>query len=315
MPDRDFYEVLGLSKGCSEADVKRAYRRLAKKYHPDQNPGDAQAETRFKELQHAYAVLSDKEKRARYDQFGHAGVDPRYQPGGGVHWTTADGSTIDFESIADIFDFGGLGGGAFERFFNRGTGSRATASESHAPPADIDYPINLTFDQAIRGATLEIQWHADDGRKPETISVRIPAGVHQGQRIRIRGKGKPGGRRRPPGDLYVVCSIQPHPYFERIGDDIFIQLPITLTEAALGVKVDLPTLDGIRTVTVPVGTPSGAKLRLAGLGVANPKTAQRGDLYAVVKIIPPKQPTDRQRRLLEELASTITEHPRENLWP
>lgn len=317
MEKRDFYDVLGIARGADEAEIKRAYRRLAKKYHPDTNKGKKDAETKFKEVQEAYDVLSDKDKRQRYDQFGHAGVDPRFQGGGPQAWSSADGVPIDFENLGDIFDFAFTRGGqrqgsgsVFERFF-RGHGGPEGFHTTAAPPAqDIEHPVTLTFDQAIRGTTLEL--HLTAGRGQETISVKIPAGVHEGQRIRIKGKGE--GGKRGAGDLYVVCTIQPHAYFRRVGDDIYLEAPLSITEATLGAKIDLPSLDGVRTVTIPPGTASGSRLRLSGLGVTSPKTGRRGDQYVVIKIVPPSKPTPEQERLLKELAATNARSPREGLW-
>ena len=317
MDKRDFYEVLGVPRGAGEADIKRAYRRLAKQHHPDHNKGNKDAESKFKEIQEAYDVLSDKDKRQRYDQFGHAGVDPRFQSGGGPQaWSSADGVPIDFENLGDIFDFaftrggGGQGSGSvFDRFFhNRGGGE--THRTAGAPAQDIEHAVTLTFDQAIRGTTLELRLNG--GRGQETISVKIPPGVREGQRIRIKGKGE--GGRRGSGDLYVVCTIQAHAYFRRVDDDIYLEAPLTITEAALGAKIDLPTLDGVRTVTIPPGTASGSRLRLLGLGVTNPKSGQRGNQYVVIKIVPQAKPTTEQERLLKELAATNASSPREGLW-
>jgi len=328
MDKRDYYEVLGLSKGAGDAEIKRAYRRLAKQYHPDHNKGRKDAEARFKEIQEAYDVLSDQEKRGRYDQFGHAGLDPRYAagPGGGVRWTVSEDEPVDLSDFADVFGFhsGSEGprdvGSIFEQFFGGRPGSRIHASGT-APARDVEHHVTLSFEEAIRGATLDIEVSDGTARSEraasraerQRISVRIPPGVHDGQRIRVRGKGQPGSGRRPAGDLLVVCSVRPHPYFRRDGDDIYLDVPISIAEAALGAKVDIPTLDGIRTVTIPPGTSSGAKLRLAGLGAASPKTGQRGDQYAVVKIVAPTI-SELQRRLLEELARSGLGCPRQGLW-
>ena len=177
---------------------------------------------------------------------------------------------------------------------------------------DVEYPVTLTFEQAINGATLDLEVGTDRGR--QRISVHIPPGVRGGQKVRVRGKGGRARGRKLPGDLYVVCNIQPHAYFMRDGDDIYLSLPITLAEAALGAKVDLPTIDGIRTVTIPPGTPSGTKLRLAGLGTRNPKGRGRGDQYAVIKIVPPKNMSSEQRDLLREFSAGETTNPRDGLW-
>lgn len=331
MANRDYYEVLGVPKGSSEADIKKAYRRLAKQFHPDHNKGDQQSEARFKEVQEAYAVLSDKEKRARYDQFGHAGVDPRFQPGGATHWSTRDGEVFDFDSIADMFDFSGgrRGGGVssvLEEFLRKAGGrdgvhvdmaghdggrSGFTAEAPHSS-RDLEHPVTLSFEQALHGTTLNLQ--LQQGRSSETIAVRIPPGVRNGQRIRVRGKGQPGGGRKPAGDLYVVCHVQPHRYWERCDDHLYLMAPVTIAEAALGARIDVPTPDGVRTVTLPPGTASGAKLRLAGLGMPNPRGSGRGDFFVVIKIVPPNTLTDEQRRLLEQLARTQIGSPRDGLW-
>ncbi len=172
--------------------------------------------------------------------------------------------------------------------------------------------MTLTFEQAVSGVTLDLALARGNSQK-QRIAVTIPPGVRHGQKIRVRGKGLPGRGGRPDGDLYVICNVRLHAYFERQGDDIHVTLPITITEAALGAKVDVPTLEGTRTVTIPPGTPSGAKLRLAGLGVANPKGAERGDQFATIKIIPPKSLDPRHREIIEELAANEPD-PRDGLW-
>lgn len=317
MDKRDYYEVLGVSRGAGEADIKRAYRRLAKEFHPDHNKGNKQAEERFKEVQEAYDVLSDKDKRGRYDQFGHAGIDPRFAAAPeGVQWHVREGEGVDLSDFADVFNLGGgaggHGGSIFEQFFSGG-GSRVHATGT-APARDIETQVALSFDQALRGTTLELEHSNGPGSASQTISVRIPPGVQDGQRIRVKGKGQPGKGRRPPGDLHVICRVQPHPYFRRVEDDICIEAPITIAEAALGAKIDIPTIDGERTVSVPPGTSSGAKLRLAGLGVPNPRTGERGHQFVVIKIVAPANLTSSQRDLLEELNRTGLGSPRAGLW-
>lgn len=320
MAKRDYYEVLGVSRDANASEIKRAYRRLAKQFHPDQNEGDESASAKFKEVHEAYTALLDKDSRARYDRFGHAGVDGRSAGGTGA-WTGSGQVPIDLGDLGDLFDFGdftGPGGGAggssaFEEFF-RGAGARhGTGAAAAAARRDVEHQISLTFDQAVRGTTLEVPVELGRSRR-QRISVTIPPGVREGQRIRVRGKGRPGTARHPAGDLYVTCSIQPHPYFERRGDDVYLDVPITIVEATLGAKVDMPTLDGARTVTIPPGTPSGAKLRLAGLGVPSPRGGDRGDHYAVIKIVPPAKLTAEQRSALERLVETGLEAPRDGLW-
>jgi len=324
MATRDLYEVLGVSRTASADEIKRAYRKLAKQHHPDRNKGDKAAEQKFKEVQQAYAVLSDDEKRRRYDQIGSA--DFHEGPGGpgqAWNWSSGDGTTVNAEDLADLFDFGFLRGeraqrgqhaSLFEELFRgkRGRG-RTTVAEPPAAGGDVEHHLELTFEQALRGASLELQLDTG-GKTRQTLTVRIPPGVRDGQRIRLRGKGQPGRRGRPPGDLFLVCSVAPHKYFNRDGDDIYLTAPITLTEAALGAKIDLPTLDGTRTVTIPPGTASGTKLRLAGLGLPRAGTTDRGDQYVVIKIVPPARLTDNQRRLLKELADATPDNPRKDLW-
>jgi len=319
MAKRDYYDILGVSRNASDADIKQAYRRLAKKLHPDQNKGDKASEARFKEAHEAYQVLSDKEKRTRYDQFGHAGVAPGFDPNRGAGAPFGHGGVpVDFGDFADLFDFSfqdqGPRGGRFS-FFDSFAGGDPSSQTTTSPAStqDIEYVATLSFEQAIRGTTLDLELSAPSAGT-QRLSVHIPAGVRNGQKIRVRGKGKPGRGRRPAGDLFVVCSVQQHPYFLRQGDDIYLTVPVTITEATLGAKVDLPTLDGVRTVTIPPGTPSGTKLRLAGMGVANTREKSRGDHYAVIRIVPPTSLSAEQRDLLKAFAATANTSPRDDLW-
>jgi curved DNA-binding protein len=335
MPERDYYEVLGVPRNAAPDQIKQAYRKLAKKHHPDRNPTDkANAERMFKEVQSAYDVLGDAEKRRVYDQFGHAGVGagggPQQQQGwrsgpGGQRvytWKSGGGPDIPLEGWEDLFSsFGGGGGGGaaqqegpgsvFEQFFSRGGGRHRGRGHQPSPAAgqDIEHAITLGFDQAIHGTTLELSFSDGNGK----IEVKIPPGVADGQRIRVRGKGQPGMNGAPPGDLYIICHVQPHAYFRRVDNDIYLDLPVTISEAALGAKIEIPTLDGRTVLSVPAGTPSGAKLRLKGKGVKPAGSKPPGDQYAVVRIIPPKSPNDRQRKLLEQLQEISTDNPRAGL--
>ncbi len=327
MSTRDPYDVLGVPRTASEADIKRAYRRLAKQYHPDRNKDNPEAVARFKEIQEAYDVLSDPEARARYDRFGAAGYDPRRGAAGGPAsgWrrvrTSGGGRAVEFGDLEDLFDFTASGpvngdfGAVFEQFF-RGAGGVGGGGVGAGEPArgpDLEHRVSLSFEEAVRGTTLELRIEAAPGRW-ETVRVRVPPGVADGQRIRLRGQGRPASGRRPAGDRYVLCEVRPHPYFRRLGHDIYLDVPVTIVEAALGAKVDLPTLDGVRTVTIPPGTPSGTRLRLAGLGVPHARGGGRGDHYAVIKIVPPPRLTDEQRELLQQLGRTLGPSPRDGLW-
>jgi len=324
MPPKDLYVILGLSRGATADEIKRAYRRLAKQHHPDRNKGSADSEARFKEVQQAYAILSDPQRRKQYDATGHAGPLPEggawaERPGGArvYRWSGGGGQPVEFDlgDLADLFDFGGDEQGRspiFEQFFSRRGGSSGARVEPQAPPppADVEQAVDLSFEQAIHGATLELRIQ---GVRDETIQVKIPAGVRDGQRVRVRGKGGTGsGGRR--GDIYILCRVGPHAYFRREEDDIYLDLPVTLAEAALGAKIEVPTLDGLTRVTVPPGTASGKKLRLAGCGVRNSQSEQRGDQYCVIRIVPPATLTDAQRKLLEELNESGLDNPRKELW-
>ncbi len=330
MSPRDYYEILGVSRNASAEEIKRAYRKLAKQYHPDRNPNDKSAEARFKEVQSAYETLGDPEKRRVYDRFGHAGP-----AGGGAGtwrsgpagqhvytWQTGGGPDIPVDNLEDLFEvfarsgagsFNRQGNSAFDDFFvgsrprGRRRQPRSARPEPGGPPPP-EYPVTLTFDQALRGTTLELRIGREDSPGGEPVLVRVPAGVADGQRIRIRPKGTQRAG-SVAGEVYIRCNVQPHRYFRRQGNDIYIELPLSLSEAALGTKVEIPTLDGRTVLTVPAGTPSGAKLRLKGKGVKPPGNKPQGDQYAVIRIVPPKNLTTRQRQLLEELRAT-DESPR-----
>lgn len=338
MPERDYYEVLGVPRTASADEIKKAYRKLAKQYHPDRNPGDKTAETRFREVQAAYDVLGEAEKRKRYDQWGHAGVGAgagEGGPGAGgwragpsgdrvYTWRSGGGPDIPIEDLDDLFSAfsgagrggGGAGAGSiFEELFGgrRGRGQRrGPQPPPQEPPGsrDIEHTIELTFDQAIHGTSLDLRLSPATGGAAENISVKIPPGVADGQRIRVRGKGQHGGPGAPPGDLYIICRVAPHPYFRRLGNDIYLDLPVSITEAALGAKVQIPTLEGHTVLTIPPGTPGGAKLRLKGQGVKPAGGKPPGDQYAVIRVVPPKTLTPRQRELLEQLREANDDNPR-----
>ena len=323
MAGKDFYQLLGVSPSADQAEIKRAYRRLAKKYHPDRNPNDPAAEARFKEVQEAYDVLSDKSKRAAYDRFGQVGAGP-YGPGAadfaGAGWPGAEAAQgfsgrINIDDLHDLFE--SFGGGPVGDFFDRFSGRPRPARRKARRPSptrgqDIEHSINMSFEQAVRGATFEIDLRLPSGAgtTTQTLSVKIPPGVRHGQRIRLRGKGQPGLNGGPPGDLYVVCQARPHRYFKRENDDIYVEVPVSIAEATLGAKIDVPSLEGRTTVTIPPGTASGTKLRLKNRGVHNTAKKTRGHQYIIIKIVPPAEIAPHQEQALREM---LADNPRKNL--
>jgi curved DNA-binding protein len=298
MPKRDYYDILGISKKASADEIKKAHRKLVRQYHPDVNKNNKSAEEKFKEVQEAYDVLSDPTKRANYDQFGHAGVgvdpgDPfrRNQAAGrsGARTQWRAGPNVSVEDF-DVNGGGGFGD-IFEQLFGGargGTGGGRGRSRQQAPPppqrgADLEHEVTLTFMQAVRGVTLPLQ--IDREGKRETIEIKIPAGVNDGSRIRIKGRGH--GEIGSAGDLFIITRVLPHDYFRREGLDIFLDLPISVYDALLGAKVDVPTLDGSMVqMTIPPGTNSGAKLRLKGRGIE--RGEEKGDQFVTIKILVPK---------------------------
>ena len=317
MPSTDYYQTLGVGRTASADEIKRAYRRLAKEHHPDRNPGDKSAEAKFKDVQSAYEVLKDSGKRAQYDRFGPAAVgDWQTDPNGQrVYSWSGDGPQIRIDDLEDLFSaFGGGGGGGsaspFEEFVGRRGGGHGGRRTPPQRGRSLEHRVSLAFEQAVHGTTLEIDVIPPDGRR-QTLDVKMPAGVADGQRIRVKGKGNPGTGGGPAGDLYLVVRVRPHQYFRREGRDLYIDVPLTISEASLGAKVDVPTTDGVVTVTVPAGTSGGAKLRLGGRGI-KPARGKAGDLYAVVRIVAIGNATEDQARLLKELASTMTGTPRDD---
>jgi DnaJ-class molecular chaperone len=288
---RDYYEVLGVSRDASDSDIKKAYRKLARQYHPDRNPGDKQAETRFKEVQEAYEVLNDKTKRTQYDRFGFA------RPGGGGQGPfRADGGAgpggFEFQGVnpEDLESILGAFGGGLGDMFGRRARGRGRAAR---PAESVEAEVAIPFLKAALGGTVSLNV---DGR---TIDVRVPAGVEEGKKLRLAGQG-PGG-----SDLLVRIKIEPHPYFRREGNNVVLDVPVSIPEAILGAKVDVPTLDGTHlTVKVPPGASSGARLRLRGKGIAG------GDQFIEIKIVVPKVSDARSRELIDEFARLNPQDPR-----
>jgi molecular chaperone DnaJ/curved DNA-binding protein len=328
---KDYYSLLGVGKTVSDKEIKSAYRKLARKYHPDVNPGDKAAEEKFKDISEAYEVLSDKDKREKYDRFGdqwkaysQAGFDPSAAnsggfPGGGFRVEYGGGDGAQFGNLNDLFAslfggdaFGGGGGTAAGRgrnpFSGFGRGSAAPAQRGQ----DVETEITVSLDDAFHSATRSLQlsvptgrYDLDRGGTNETtrrVEVKIPAGVADGQKIRLASQGGPGPAGN--GDLYLVVRVAPHAQFERKGDDLYTDVPVPFTDAILGGEIKVPTLKGTRlTMKLPPGTQSGQSFRLSGQGMPRLRGAGSGDLYARVKITVPKSLTERERELVRELAS------------
>jgi curved DNA-binding protein len=299
----DFYQVLGVSRNSSDADIKKAYRKLSKENHPDSKPDDKVAAEKFKEVQEAYSALGDAEKRQKYDRFGHAA----FQGGGRGGGSQFGGGQVD---LGDLFGGGGGGGFDFGDLFGGGGGRRAArARKGQDAETTIDVPFNTAAEGGSYGLTINTTG------QPQQLTARIPAGVDSGSVIRLSGQGHPGAGGGPNGDLLVKIRVAPHPYFRRDAANLLVDVPISLTEAALGAKVDVPTLsEGLVTVTVPAGSASGTRLRLRGKGIVNRKTSEPGDLYAILQIVVPKELDDRSRELLEEFAELHPEDLREDRW-
>ena len=355
MSKRDFYEVLGVSKTASDEELKKAYRKLAMKYHPDRNQGEQakEAEEKFKEVKEAYEMLSDSQKRAAYDQYGHAGVDPNSGMGSGF-----GGGGGFAEAFGDIFGdmFGGgrAGGARGGRQVYRGN--------------DLSYSMEITLEEAAKGKDAQIRipsWDSCDtchgsGAKPgtspktcttcggqgsvqmrqgffsvqqtcphcrgtgkiipepctscsgqgrikrqKTLEVKIPAGIDDGMRIRSSGNGEPGMNGGPPGDLYIEIRIQEHDIFEREGDDLHCQVPVSFITAALGGEIEVPTLQGKAAIDIPEGTQAGKQFRLRGKGIKGVRSSYPGDLYCHIVVETPVKLTEYQRKLLRELEESL----------
>jgi curved DNA-binding protein len=305
---KDYYEILGVPRNASDKDIRRAYRRLARQHHPDVNPGDRRAEARFKEIGEAYSVLSDPEKRARYDRFGHLGdawQTARGHPGN-VRWEPVGDSP--FGSFFEWLE-GKPAGDLFETVFGqRGAGASGVRGQ------DFEQEIELSLEEAYGGTSRRIQMTVPGG-KARNVEVKIPPGVADGSRVRLAGQGSVGLGGGRAGDLYLITRVKPHPTFERKGDDLYADVPVTVGEAALGAEIEVPTMSGMMKVKVPAGTSSGQSLRLKGLGMPRLKGSASGDLYARIMVAVPKNLTEQERQLLERLASLRHDNPRLGRWP
>jgi molecular chaperone DnaJ len=395
-PKHEYYETLGVPRTASVDDIRKAYRKLARKHHPDLNPGDKSSEERFKNVQEAYDVLSDPKKRQMYDQYGFysesgfAGANPGGASGKAPH-PGMDFDGFDFSEFTGGAAGPGSGGrrregatgagaaaGGFRDIFSQFFGGKGGATEVETEPekgADLEYVMDIDFRQAIEGtqARLNINRYeicgtchgsgstgagevtcpqckgtgnvtqmagamkfsltcprcggsgrlrnacptcGGDGRvtKTETVEVRIPPGARNGSRLRVPGKGNAGTMGAPPGDLYITTKVEEHPFFHRDGDNIEIKVPVAIWEAALGAKIEVPTIDGRTLLKIPQGTGNGQKFRLREKGVLNSRTNQRGDQIVEVAIAAPDPHDERTRELLRELATLHPEDPRADIW-
>jgi molecular chaperone DnaJ len=364
MSNEDYYRLLGVNRNAAADEIKKAYRKLARKFHPDVNPGDKHAEERFKKISEAYDVLSDPKKREVYDAYGSYSDNLR----GG---SAGQGPGVDFAG----FDFSGLGGSGFSDIFSQFFQGNARSS---APKKgeDLEYQVSMGFDEALRGLQTRITYarreicqtchgkgqsgdararecglcHGTgrmtqmkgrmkfttactqcggsgragkacetchgDGRVPTTdnLEIKIPPGVQTGSRIRFAGKGDAGVQGAPAGDLYILTTVGSHSFFERIGDNVYCKVPITLTEAALGAKIEVPTVDGRAMLKIPPGTQHGQKFRLRERGFPSLRSATHGDQFVEVQVVLPRIGDERSKEILRELARLNPENPRQKLF-
>lgn len=313
---KDYYGVLGVAKDAAADEIKKAYRKLARKHHPDVNPGDTEAEERFKEIAEAYHVLSDKERRAAYDkgpeqfaqEFDLSDFFSQFNQGfgGGTHGNVHFGGGAGMGNIFEMF-----GGGA------RGSGG-AQGWNVARPGRDVELALPLSFDDALSGVERRVSYEIRDAggnRRTMSSKVRVPAGVDDGKRIRVRGRGEPGQGGGPAGDLYLRVQVKPHRFFERKGRDLYVDLPVAVYEAGLGGTIKVPTLDGTTTIKLPAGTRNGQVIRVSGKGAppGNTSSTDRGDLYVTVRITLPDSLDEGGKELLQKFADEHPYDPRRDL--
>jgi curved DNA-binding protein len=301
MATKDYYDILGVNKKASDEEIKRAYRKLAMKYHPDRNPNKKEAEERFKEINEAYAVLSDKEKRKQYDTFGAEGFRQRFSQEDIFRG-------FDFDEILSglfggrgrrEFRFGGRGGFDFGDIF-AGQGGYQDTGRMPQKGEDVLYELSISLEEAASGGEKRVSYRKNG--RIEEVSVKIPRGIPSGKKLRLAGKGMQGRNGGPPGDLYLQISVRDHPIFTREGDDLVVEKEVGFSEAVLGTTVEVPTLEGKKRVKVPPGTQSHTKMRLKGLGLPRFQREGRGDELVKVIVRVPKRVSEKNKKLIEELA-------------
>jgi curved DNA-binding protein len=295
MAKTDYYQVLGLKKGASADEIKKAYRKLAVKYHPDKNPGSKEAEEKFKEINEAYAVLSDPQKKSQYDQFGDSGFHQRF---------SQEDIFRGFD-VGDLFKDKGFGtDDIFSRIFGGGFGGFQQAGGRYGarPRKGEDFTMEaaISFQESFSGCEKRIAYLKDGNR--EELAVKIPAGIENGARLRLHGKGGAGSNGGPSGDLFLTVKVGADSLLQREGDDIIVSREVRFSEAALGSSLDVPTMDGTKRIKIPAGIQPGTKIRLKGLGFPRMAGSGRGDLFVRVGVKVPEQLTGPQRQLLEELS-------------
>jgi DnaJ-class molecular chaperone len=322
MPESDYYETLGVARDATPEAIKKAYRGLARKHHPDVNPGDKASEKKFKEVQQAYDVLSDPEKRAMYDRYGTAAFEGMAAAGprtSASEWTARFGEpgfeTIDFTEFFGPHAGGREGGeggpGIFEDLLGRMRSSRS-ASRARAGRS-VEASLTIPFMTAVRGGETSINIQRGDG-KEESLVVKIPPGVDTGAKLRLKGQGEPGPKGSQRGDLTITITVEPHSYYKREDRNLLVEVPISVSEAIVGAKVEVPTPEGMKSLTVPPGSSSGLKLRLKAQGVPAAGSKPAGDLFVVLKVVVPRNVDETSRKLIQEFAERNKQNPRAGLW-
>lgn len=315
----DYYQTLGISKGANDDEIKRAYRRLAKQYHPDVNKGEKASEERFKDISEAYSVLSDKEKRKQYDMFGSGAFQGGFDPSqSGGRWSSgAPGGGFRYETSGDMGGMGDLGDIFGELFnmggFTRSAGRKRPQGRANSYSAKVDggdtyANLEIDFEDALKGISKKMSIRR--GSEADNITVKIPAGVDNGSKVRIKGKGHPGQAGGKAGDLYLNIRVNPHKVFWREGADILVEVPISIYEAILGGKIEVPTVVGSAKMSIPAGTKGGQKFRIKGQGAPIIGKKTKGDQYAIIQIVPPTKLDKETKKIFEDLAKTSPYNPR-----